>query len=267
LILLSIITPTFNPGHWLENCILNVSEKLPSGVEHLIIDGGSSDGTVEKLVDLEKKHPHLRWISEKDKGQSDAMNKGLSMAAGSWVGFLNADDFYEPDTLSRVLACIRKNPFNERFLFGNLNIINEKDELISVNKPANMSLPALLADVCEWPYNPASYFYPLAIHDKIGKFPQDEHFAMDYDFILKLMSAQIPIEYHNETWGNFRLLPETKTGQDQASNLSYQRAKSLRHKYTAQAEWHVRASVYVLKFIWAIRNKVIGTGRKLMQRS
>ena len=267
LILLSIITPTYNPGHWLEKCILNVAENLPEGVEHLIIDGGSTDGTAELLAGFEKQYSHLRWLSEKDKGQSDAMNKGLAMAAGSWIGFLNADDFYEPGTLDKIVALIRNNPAPTRFLVGNLNIINEKDELISVNKPGHMNLPALLADVCEWPYNPAAYFYPRTIHDKIGNFPPDEHFAMDYDFILKMMSARIPVEYHDEIWGTFRLLPEAKTGQDQASDTSYQRALLLRDKYTAMANWNVRTMVSLLKFLWAIRNKIIGTSRKLRQHS
>lgn len=267
MIQLSIITPTYNPGHWLEKCIQNVAVNLPPFTEHLIIDGGSSDGTAEKLAGLAKMHPHLRWISEKDKGQSDAMNKGLALAAGSWIGFLNADDFYEPGTLGKASDLIRKNPSGERLLVGNLNVINENDELISVNRPGKMSLPALLADICEWPYNPAAYFYPKAIHDKIGNFPSDEHFAMDYDFILKLMSARIPVEYHDEIWGNFRLLPEAKTGQDQAADTSYQRALLLRDKYTAMANWNVRTMVSLLKFLWAIRNKIIGTGRKLRQHS
>ena len=264
MILLSIITPTYNPGDWLEKCILNVAENLSEEIEHLIIDGGSTDGTPERLQKFAEQYPHIRWISEKDRGQSDAMNKGLSMARGTWVGFLNADDFYEPGALKSVLSIISSNPSGLRFLTGNLNIINEKDELISVNKPARMSLPALLADICEWPYNPAAYFYTAVIHEKIGKFPLDEHFAMDYDFILKLMTAQIPLEYHNETWGNFRLLPEAKTGMDQAANLSFQRAEVLRKKYTEQAGSLMKTQVRLLKFGWGVRNKILGISRQLL---
>jgi glycosyltransferase involved in cell wall biosynthesis len=267
LILLSIITPTYNPGDWLEKCILNVAGNYSEEIEHLIIDGGSTDGTPERLKKFASQYPHIRWISEKDRGQSDAMNKGLSMASGTWVGFLNADDFYEQGALKSVLSIIRDNPTELRFLTGNLKILNEKDELISVNKPARMSLPALLADTCEWPYNPAAYFYPALIHEKIGKFPLDEHFAMDYDFILRLMTARIPLEYHNEIWGNFRLLPEAKTGIDQAANQSFQRAEALRKKYTDKANNLIKIQVRLLKFGWAIRNKILGFRRQLLGKA
>jgi glycosyltransferase involved in cell wall biosynthesis len=263
LVLLSIITPCYNPGSWLEKCILNVAQNHLPEIEHLIIDGGSNDGSVEKLTELSHKFPHIRWISENDKGQSDAMNKGLALAKGPWIGFLNVDDYYEAGALSSVLAHIGKNPSGLRLLTGNLNIINENGALISRNKPDKMSFQALLADMCEWPYNPSSYFYPAAVHDKIGKLPVDEHFAMDYDFILKLMAAGIPIDYQNETWGNFRLLPDAKTGKDQAANQSYKRAEELRKKYTAEAANSIKIQVGILKIIWAIRNKLLGTGRKL----
>jgi glycosyltransferase involved in cell wall biosynthesis len=181
----------------LEKCILNVAENLPPDTEHLIVDGGSSDGTVGLLKELSERFQHLRWISEKDQGQSDAMNKGIRLAQGKWIGFLNADDFYTSGALVSVLAIIKSNPDKDRFLVGNLNIIDESDQLISVNKPSGMSLPALLADTCQWPYNPAAYFYPAALHAKIGYFPIHEHFAMDYDFILKLMMAGFPVEYQH----------------------------------------------------------------------
>ena len=265
LVLLSIITPSFNPGHWLEKCVENVAENLPPDTEHLIIDGGSTDGTVAKLADLAARYPHLRWISEKDRGQSDAMNKGIRMAAGKWIGFLNADDYYESGALRSAWNHIRRNPEKECLLAGNLRVWNEKDELISVNRPSAMHPAAMLADVCEWPYNPSAYFYPASLHDKIGFFPEDEHFAMDYDFMLKLMMAGIPVDYQDEIWGNFRLLPEAKTGKDQADNASYLRAEGLRNKYLSHAGFQLRTQVLILKFFWAVRNKVLGTCRQLFK--
>lgn len=258
MILLSIITPVFNSVQWIEKCIINVADNLPSMTEHLIIDGGSTDGTVELLRDLSNNFSHIRWVSEKDKGQSDAMNKGLQIARGSWVGFLNADDFYESGILHSVIRYIQKDPARERILIGNLKVLNEKDELISVNKPQKMNLVGILADVCEWPYNPSSYFYPACLHERIGKFPVDEHFAMDYDFILRLMVAEIPIDYYDEFWGNFRLLPGAKTGMDQSTNLSYERAQNLRKKYFSELTPWLQIRIWLLKRLWGIRNKIYG---------
>jgi glycosyltransferase involved in cell wall biosynthesis len=94
---LSVITPVYNSERFIESCVRSVVEQNCPDVEHLIIDGGSTDRTMEIVKSYADLHPHIRWLSEKDKGQSDAMNKGLRLARGSLIGFLNADDFYEPD--------------------------------------------------------------------------------------------------------------------------------------------------------------------------
>ena len=100
---LSIITPVFNGIRFIESCIINVIEQNCRGLEHIIIDGGSSDGTVDVIRAYAKRYGHIKWISEKDKGQSDAMNKGIRMAQGDILGFLNVDDFYEPNVLCRII--------------------------------------------------------------------------------------------------------------------------------------------------------------------
>ncbi len=264
MILLSIITPAFNSAKWLNACILNVASQMVDGeLEHLIIDGGSTDESLEILKENTKQFPHLRWISEPDSGQSNAMNKGIKMAAGKWIGFLNADDFYQEYALERVLEIIRKSPDSERLLVGNLQIWNEDNQLISINKASSMSLPKLLADICEWPFNPSAYFYPKSIHQQINYFNEEEHFAMDYDFILRVMVAQIKIEYHNEIWGNFRLLPAAKTSKDQASNNSYLRAERLRQSYLACVGIKISLEVRFLRLLWDIRNKGLGLWNKL----
>jgi glycosyltransferase involved in cell wall biosynthesis len=264
LVILSIITPVFNAGKWLEACIANVAEQAEGGIEHLIIDGGSTDGSIEILKSQSEKLPHLRWISEKDRGQSDAMNKGIRLAKGKWIGFLNADDFYERNTLYRVLNIIRNKPEQQRLVLGNLNVWDENENLISVNKPSSMSAARMLADMCEWPYNPSAYFYPADLHSILGFFPVDEHFAMDYDFILKLMLAGIPLDYKDETWGNFRLLPEAKTGRDQAGNDSYKRAKTIRLQYYSQSGFILRIKTKLLIGFWALRNKLYGFIRRII---
>lgn len=255
-ILLTVITPVFKGATWLPACLQNVASQWGQGVEHLIVDGGSNDGSVEILEQFSREYPHIQWISEKDNGQSDAMNKGIRRAKGQWISFLNVDDFYEPNALSRVLALISKTPEREQILVGDLNIWNPDGSLHSVNRSNSMSLARLIADRCEWPYNPSAYFYPKSIHEKIGYFPESEHYAMDYDFILKAALAGIPFEYHAETWGNFRLLPEAKTSQDQNSNQSYLRAQSLRDAYFQKLSWSQRWEVRWLRLGWYLTLKI-----------
>src|SRR6058998_2090201 len=98
----SIITPSFNQARFLEENIQSVLTQAGVSVEHIVVDGGSTDGTVEIL----KSYPHLRWISEPDRGQSHALNKGFRMATGEILGWLNADDSYEPSAVAEAVAAL-----------------------------------------------------------------------------------------------------------------------------------------------------------------
>ena len=95
---ISILTPSYNQGKYIEQAIASVIDQRYPHFEHIIIDGGSEDNTLSLL----KKYPHLKWISEKDRGQSDALNKALGMATGELVGWLNSDDYYAKETFERV---------------------------------------------------------------------------------------------------------------------------------------------------------------------
>ncbi len=233
----------------------NVSAQWQDGIEHIVIDGGSKDGTLEILKEMAEKFSHVQWISEKDNGQSDAMNKGIKMAKGNWISFLNVDDFYEKGALNSVLNRIKTNENEEKILVGNLKIWQQDGNLRNLNMPSKMTLPLLIADLCEWPYNPSAYFYPKSIHEKIGYFPEKEHFAMDYDFILKSAVAGIPFHYVNETWGNFRLLPDAKTSQDQIGNQSYLRSQALRDFYFEKLNFAQKMEVRLLKLNWYVTLK------------
>jgi len=254
-LILTIITPVFNGAHFLESCIANIAGQWQKGIEHLIVDGGSQDGSLEILERQSAKFSHIRWVSEKDKGQSDAMNKGIELAKGKWISFLNVDDFYENRALASVLDHIKFQENEEKILVGNLKIWNADGTLRNVNKPFGMSLPLLIADLCEWPFNPSAYFYPKVIHEKIGYFPEKEHFAMDYDFILKSAVVGIPFQYVDETWGNFRLLPNAKTSQDQIGNQSYLRSQALRDFYFEKLNFAQKMEVLWLKLNWYVTLK------------
>ena len=93
--LLSIITPVYNGEKFILGCIESVVAQNCAGVEHIVVDGGSTDRTVQILREKAETHPHLRWISEPDSGQSDALNKGIALARAEYIGILNVDDFYE----------------------------------------------------------------------------------------------------------------------------------------------------------------------------
>jgi glycosyltransferase involved in cell wall biosynthesis len=101
--MISVITPVYNGDRFIESCIRMVIDQACSEAEHLIIDGGSSDRTVEIVQQYADRYPHIRWVSEPDAGQSDAMNKGIEMAKGDIIAMLNVDDYYEPNVLNRIV--------------------------------------------------------------------------------------------------------------------------------------------------------------------
>ena len=122
---ISIITPSFNQGKFIEDAILSVLGQNYPDVEHIVIDNCSGDNT----QDVVKKYPHIKWISEPDKGQSDALNKGFRMATGDVIGWLNCDDLYAPDALSKVISAFENNS-ESQWLIGRCNMIDPAGNLI-----------------------------------------------------------------------------------------------------------------------------------------
>ena len=208
---LSIITPVYNGEKFISGCIESVAAQNCAGIEHVIVDGGSTDGTVLILVEKAKAYPHIRWISERDRGQSDALNKGLGMARAEYIGILNVDDFYEPGALSSV-AKIIKTLTGPRFIVGACNVLTTDDKLLDVNRPSVLKFENFMVDYEAWPfpYNPSAYFYPKAVHDAVGPYNVEEHFSMDFEFILAVVQAIEPL-YIDAVLGNFRFIPGTKT--------------------------------------------------------
>jgi glycosyltransferase involved in cell wall biosynthesis len=244
---ITIITPVYNGVNFIESCIQNVIQQHCPIVEHLILDACSTDGTIAIISEYAEKYPHIRWTSEKDEGQSDAMNKGIAMAQGHIVGFLNVDDFYEPNMLNRIVEMFKKLP-EPSLLVGNCNVLNGDGNLLFVNKPVKLKLAQLLAGpaINPWPINPSAYFYHKSLHDRIGPYKVDEHYALDLDFLLRAVQVA-HVRYVNETWGNFRLIEGTKTYIDQEIEKNVARYQSILDVYKKDLPWLMRGTYPVYK--------------------
>lgn len=208
---LSIITPAFNSESFIERCLKNVIDQNVADVEHIIMDGLSSDRTAEIVRQYAAQHPHIRLFSEKDSGQSDAMNKGILKARGRFITFLNVDDYFEPDALQTVMPQIAQLS-DRHLLVGNCNIVDIHRNLQSVRKPARCGYPEILKiwrrDV--FPSNPASYFYARHLHELAGMYDVDEHYVLDYEMMIRLLKVG-EVKYIDQTLGNFVLHEDTKT--------------------------------------------------------
>jgi glycosyltransferase involved in cell wall biosynthesis len=246
---LSIITPVYNGEKFISGCIESVAAQNCAGIEHIIVDGGSTDRTVEILHEKARAHPYLRWISEPDRGQSDALNKGIGLARAEYIGILNADDFYEPGALSCV-AVIIKNLSEPCLIVGACNVLTTGDRLAEVNRPSVLEFEKLMMNAQNWPfpYNPSAYFYPKATHDVVGLYNIEEHFGMDYEFILSAVQTIKPL-YIDVVLGNFRLIPGTKT----FTSISDGSVKAMKRKIRI-AVWK-RASLKIkirVGFLWML---------------
>ncbi|MBN3961619.1 glycosyltransferase family 2 protein [Nostoc sp. NMS8] len=236
--MISIITPVYNGEKFIESCLQNVINQNFAEVEHIIADGGSTDKTIDIIKHYANQHPHIRWISEKDQGQSDAMNKGIAMAQGAIIGILNVDDFYEPNVLSRISELFTNLP-EPTLIVGNCNIWDHRNNLIQINKPKRLQPVDLLMEKqinddgmidVTFPVNPSAYFYHKSLHQKIGVYKVEEHYVMDIDFLLKAVKVA-HVKYFNELWGNFRYYPGTKTFDDSINGTNETRIQHLFKEY------------------------------------
>lgn len=228
---ITVITPVLNGADFITGCLENVAAQDCPQAVHLVVDGLSTDGTQERVKAFASGHPRVELISEKDSGQSDAMNNGIAAAKTPLVGFLNADDYYEPGTLKRVAALAADLP-EPSFIYGNLQVWGDGGKDLGLQKP----VPMTLKNLCRgkpYPLNPASYFYHKSLHEAAGPYDVDDHYTMDLDFLYRV-TTHAKARYFDERWGHFRLIEGTKTLGELQSGESFQRQIALREKYVKQ---------------------------------
>jgi len=218
----------------------------------IIVDGASTDNTVDIVRKYAVEYSHIRWISDKDKGQSDAMNKGIEMARGDIISFLNADDYYSPEALNRVLKIFKDLP-EPSFLVGNCNVLDHDCKIMFVNKPSQLSLFDLLASVyidhgASLPINPSAYFYHASLHKKTGMYKLDEHYTMDIDFVIRTVQGATSV-YVNEDFGNFRYIPNTKTFEDAREGKNRARLVRLSRNYRKFLSFDQLMKIYFLELL------------------
>lgn len=174
----SILTPSYNSAKYLERAIKSVQAQSYTNWEHIVIDGASTDGTVEIL----KSYPHIQWVWEPDRGQSDAMNKAFIRSSGDAIIYLNADDELKVDALTRFKDAFES--YNEAdIIVADLEV--DQNGQRAINRPSTDLRQILNYWPCIFPANPVSYAYKRQLQQQVGKFPVNNHFAMDYWFLLR----------------------------------------------------------------------------------
>jgi glycosyltransferase involved in cell wall biosynthesis len=257
--ILSVITPVRNGARYIEQCLQNVIDQGCETLEHLVIDGASTDGTQEILRTWAAEYPHIRWQSQPDRGQSDAMNIGIAGARGSIVSFLNVDDFYEAGALNDVVQRFAVLP-EPSLLVGNCNVWNSDGSLLFVGRPARLRLDELLLGpkVNLYPVNPSSYFYHRSLHSIIGDYRIDLHLSLDVEFLLRAVEAANTV-YIDTTFGNQRFIPGTKSFDNGLRKRPQETIEDLYALRRRQLNPTRRARIEARRLVWQV-----GRGKQLI---
>jgi len=201
----SIITPSYNQAKYLERTILSVLNQDYENIEYIVMDGGSNDGSLEIL---KKYGDRLTfWESKKDKGQTDAINKGFARANGQILAWLNSDDTYQPGAISEMVEYMVNHP-EVGLVYGDCNFINADHEVIGKFNAAQTDYARLTRGYVHIPQQAA--FWRANLWQQVGPLDDSIYFAMDYDLWLRLAEIS-KIVYLPRLWANFRLHGDAKT--------------------------------------------------------
>jgi glycosyltransferase involved in cell wall biosynthesis len=184
----SIITPSYNQGLFIRNTIESVMNQNYENFEHIVIDGGSTDNT----IDILKEYPHLIWISEKDNGPAHAINKGYKLATGDITTWLNSDDFFADNIFNKIADIFLKNP-DAKIICGMIKNINLKGEVIYIK---NLDLPFsynylinISADIIKQP----ATFYTRDLYNEVNGLDESLKLVFDYELFIKMLKKSKPI--------------------------------------------------------------------------
>ena len=196
--LVSIITPSYNQAVFLERTILSVLNQTYPEIEYFIIDGGSQDDSVNVIHKYQDKLKG--WVSEKDQGQTDAINKGFAMANGDILAWINSDDTYEPDAVKRAVEYLDTHP-EVGLVYGDTKFINEKDEVIGTFPAAQTNYAKLRQGYVHIPQQAA--FFRASLWKQVAPLDPSFYFAMDYDLWVRLAKLS-GVAYIHRSLGEFQ---------------------------------------------------------------
>ena len=202
---ISIVTPSFNQAEFLERTMRSVLDQGYPNLEYIVIDGGSTDGS----VDIIRKYEHrlAYWVSEPDRGQTDAINKGLRRATGEWAAWQNSDDIYYPGVFADVARTAARHPEAD-LIIGNMMLIDAHDNELRDIHYVTPCHGALLAEGMVLTNQGA--FWRRRVHEEIGWLSESLHCSFDYEWFLRLTARHRGVHV-NRMWGGYRLHDATKT--------------------------------------------------------
>jgi glycosyltransferase involved in cell wall biosynthesis len=268
---LSLITATYNRADFLPRCIESVASQSYPYKEHVIIDGGSTDGTIELLTSAAAKYPHIRWVSEKDNGISSALNKGLAIAGGDAIGVIGDDDFYAPEVFG-IIAQEFERDEDVAVVSGNCDFIGNDNLVSNTQKASYTSREDLIKCWRYWGRQVSiaapSTFIRKRVIDEVGGFDETDRYAMDYRHWLKITERFSKIRTVDKVIAKFRL----DSGTVSFSSNSEQWEEMLRISkgyWGARTSWSYYENLfsYLKYYQWPqLKDKIMSTASSMKKR-
>src|SRR5829696_4267857 len=203
--LISIVTPSFNQDRYIEQTIQSVLLQDYPSIEYMLVDGGSTDGTVSIIKKYEEKLAF--WVSETDRGQTDAINKGFERAKVDILAWINSDDTYAPGAIAAAVKCLQEHT-EVGMVYGDCNYIDESGNVIGKFNARQTNYRLLRQGYTHIPQQ--TMFFRAELWKQVGPLDPSFYFAMDYDLWTRI-AAHTQIRYIPQTWANFRLHTSGKT--------------------------------------------------------
>ena len=204
--LVSIVTPSFNTGRFIGDAVRSVLSQDYGNIEYIVMDGGSTDNTADVLRSY---GPRVNWVSQKDGGQSDAINRGFAKAKGVIFGWLNSDDTYAPGAVTAAVEYLWSHPEVDA-VYGDANFIDAKGNLIAPCVHVEPFDEKRLLHYTDFIVQPTVFFRRSAF-EAVGGVDTSLHWCMDYDLWLKMVAAGHKFAYLQRHQADFRWLAENKT--------------------------------------------------------